>query len=76
MGEWCGKEGWKWKRRMEMEENDSRRHQQPPEDQGSTNGKKKYVKSQTKKYQSPQLQAGDLLCFEKLSTYTGLIKKY
>lgn len=36
----------------------------------------KYVKSQTKKYQSPQLQAGDLLCFEKLSTYTGLIKKY
>lgn len=42
------KEGWKWKRIMEVQgKDDGRRCQQPPEDQGSTNEKKKYIKSQS-----------------------------
>lgn len=43
---------------------------------GALMKKRNKSRAKVEKHQSPQLQAGDLLCFEKLSISTGLIKKF
>lgn len=66
-----GREGWKRKGSMMAGCTSS-----PLKIKGSLMKRRNTSRAKVEKHQSPQLQAGDLLCFEKVSTSTGLIKKY
>lgn len=66
-----GRELWKCKRRMMAGGASS-----PLKTKGALMKRRNTSRAKAEKHQSPQLQAGDLLWFEKMSTSSGLIKNY
>ncbi|RMC10534.1 hypothetical protein DUI87_13339 [Hirundo rustica rustica] len=78
-----GREGSKWKGRMEVQGGWKQKRRMMAggasshlKIEGALMKRRNTSGAKAEKHESPELQAGDLICFEKMSTSAGLIKKY